>query len=96
MGGGRLYAWSRIGHGQACGHGLGLGEDAEMKNVVARDGLDAANPATTYRKTGRRQMGFLFYANFVRFVLRGGFVIVLVEHARAFVRAARVGAESGQ
>jgi hypothetical protein len=41
-------------------------------------------------------MGFLFYANFVRFVLRGGLAIVLVEQARALIRAARVGPEAGQ
>jgi hypothetical protein len=41
-------------------------------------------------------MGFLFYANFVRFVLRGDFAIVLVQHARAIIRAAGVGPETGQ
>jgi hypothetical protein len=40
-------------------------------------------------------MGFLFYATFVRFVLRGGLAIVLVEQARAIMRAAGVGPESG-
>jgi hypothetical protein len=42
------------------------------------------------------EMGFLFYANFVRFVLRGGLAIVLVEQARALIRAAGVGPEAGQ
>lgn len=41
-------------------------------------------------------MGFLFYANFMRIVLRGGFAILLAERARAFMRAAGVGPESGQ
>jgi hypothetical protein len=41
-------------------------------------------------------MGFLFYANFVRFVLRGAFAIVLVEQARALMRAAGVSPEAGQ
>jgi len=41
-------------------------------------------------------MGFWFYANFVRFVLRGEFTLVLLEHARAFMRAAGVGPEAGQ
>jgi hypothetical protein len=41
-------------------------------------------------------MGFLFYANLVRFVLRGGLAIVLVEQARALIRAAGVGPEAGQ
>jgi hypothetical protein len=95
MGGGRLYAWSRIRHGQACVHGLRLGKDAAMKNA-ARRGTSTSSIQLSTVSTGKRQMGFLFYANFVRFVLRGEFAIVLVEHARAFVRAARVGAESGQ
>jgi hypothetical protein len=42
------------------------------------------------------EMGFLFYANFVRFVLRGWLAIVLVEQARALIRAAGVGPEAGQ
>jgi hypothetical protein len=33
-------------------------------------------------------MGFLFYANLVRFVLRGGLAIVVMEQARSLVRAA--------
>jgi hypothetical protein len=41
-----------------------------------------------------QEMGFLFYANFVRFVLRGSFAIVLVEQARALMRAAGVAPES--
>ena len=89
MGGGRLYAWSRIRHGQACVHGLRLGKDAAQR-------MERFHPAAQRFKKGKREMGFLFYANFVRFVLRGEFAIVLVEHARAFVRAARVGVESGQ
>jgi hypothetical protein len=95
MGGGRLYAWSRIRHGQACVHGLRLGKVAAIKNA-ARRGTSTSSIQLSTVSTGKRQMGFLFYANFVRFVLRGEFAIVLVEHARAFVRAARVGAESGQ
>jgi hypothetical protein len=42
------------------------------------------------------QMGFLFYANFVRLVLRGELTLVLLERARAFMRAAGVGPEAGQ
>jgi hypothetical protein len=41
-------------------------------------------------------MGILFYANFVRFVLRGGFAVVLVEQARSLMRAAGVAPESEQ
>jgi hypothetical protein len=48
------------------------------------------------QEQGKAEMGFLFYANFVRFVLRGGFAIVLVEQARAIMRAAGVGPEAGQ
>lgn len=33
-------------------------------------------------------MGFLFYANLVRIVLRGGLAIVVMEQARSLVRAA--------
>jgi hypothetical protein len=33
-------------------------------------------------------MGFLFYANFVRFVLEGGYTHALVERAREWVKAA--------
>jgi hypothetical protein len=36
-------------------------------------------------------MGFLFYANLVRFVFRGGLAIVVMEHARALIRAAGMG-----
>lgn len=39
-------------------------------------------------------MGFVFYANFVRFVVRGGLAIVLLEQARALLRAAGVGPEA--
>jgi hypothetical protein len=94
MGGSRLCAWSRIRDGQARGHGLRLGKDAAIKHLARR--IERSNPAAKRFIKGKRDMGFLFYANFVRFVLRGEFAIVLVEHARAFVRAARVGVESGQ
>ncbi len=40
-------------------------------------------------------MGFLFYANFVRFVLEGGYRHILVERARAFIKNAS-SAEWGQ
>src|ERR1700722_8251566 len=33
----------------------------------------------------KRAMGFLFYANLVRFVLRGGLAIVVMEQARSLV-----------
>jgi hypothetical protein len=33
-------------------------------------------------------MGFLFYANFVRLVLEGGYSLVLLERARAFMKTA--------
>jgi hypothetical protein len=33
-------------------------------------------------------MGFLFYASFVRFVLEGGYTFVLMERARAWMKAA--------
>jgi hypothetical protein len=33
-------------------------------------------------------MGFLFYANFVRFVLEGGYTHVLMERARGWMKAA--------
>jgi hypothetical protein len=33
-------------------------------------------------------MGFLFYANFVRFVLEGGYTYVLMERARVWMKAA--------
>ncbi len=35
-------------------------------------------------------MGFLFYANFVRFVIEGGFRQILVERARTFMKNAVV------
>jgi hypothetical protein len=33
-------------------------------------------------------MGFLFYANFVRIVLEGGYTYALMERARAWMKAA--------
>ncbi|MFZ0519661.1 MAG: hypothetical protein WAN14_19975 [Candidatus Acidiferrales bacterium] len=33
-------------------------------------------------------MGFLFYANFVRIVLEGGFTHILMERARVWVKSA--------
>jgi hypothetical protein len=35
-------------------------------------------------------MGFLFYANFVRFVIEGGYRHILVERARSFIKNAGV------
>ncbi|MGB7751672.1 MAG: hypothetical protein WCF88_08975 [Candidatus Acidiferrales bacterium] len=35
-------------------------------------------------------MGFLFYANFVRFVLEGGYGHVLAERARVWMKAAGI------
>jgi hypothetical protein len=37
---------------------------------------------------GKKKMGFLFYANFVRFVVEGGYRQVLAERAWAWMRAA--------
>ena len=42
---------------------------------------------TGVRKT---EMGFLFYANFVRFVLGGGYGHVLAERARVWMKAAGI------
>jgi hypothetical protein len=39
------------------------------------------------RKT---EMGFLFYANFVRFVLEGGYGQMLAERARVWMEAAGI------
>jgi hypothetical protein len=36
------------------------------------------------------EMGFLFYANFVRFVLEGGYGHVLAERARVWMKAAGI------
>ena len=36
-------------------------------------------------------MGILFYANFVRFVLGGGYGHVLAERARVWMKAAGIG-----
>jgi hypothetical protein len=36
------------------------------------------------------EMGFLFYANFVRFVLGGGYGHVLAERARVWMKAAGI------
>jgi hypothetical protein len=38
----------------------------------------------------RNEMGFLFYANFVRFVLEGGYGHVLAERARVWMKAAGI------
>ena len=35
-------------------------------------------------------MGFLFYANFVKFVLEGGYGHVLAERARVWMKAAGI------
>jgi hypothetical protein len=36
------------------------------------------------------EMGFLFYASFVRFVLEGGYGHVLAERARVWMKAAGI------
>jgi hypothetical protein len=38
----------------------------------------------------QKEMGFLFYANFVRFVLEGGYGHVLAERARVWMKAAGI------
>ena len=49
--------------------------------------FDARRPSKA--KAGQaKKMGFLFYANFVRFVVEGGYRHVLAERARAWMRAA--------
>jgi hypothetical protein len=35
-------------------------------------------------------MGFVFYANIVRLVLEGGYSLVLLERARAFMKTSAV------
>jgi hypothetical protein len=61
-----------------------------------RHGVPELQEVAVRARREKDEMGFLFYANFVRFVLRGGLAIVLVEQARALIRAAGVGPESGQ
>jgi hypothetical protein len=52
--------------------------------------LAISNRARPKPNTRQREaeMGFLFYANFVRIVLEGGFTHILVERAREWVKAA--------
>ena len=65
-----------------------------MCRGLLRDGLALCesspwqqNPRNGVRKT---EMGFLFYANFVRFVLEGGYGHVLAERARVWMKAAGI------
>jgi len=88
-----LYAWSGIRHGQAHRHGLGWKVKLGRENSRQPRKLNARIRAEIIRREEEPGMGFLFYANFVRFVLRGGFAIVLVEQARALIRAAGAEAE---
>jgi hypothetical protein len=42
------------------------------------------------KKVGETEMGFLFYASFVRLVLEGGYGLVLAERARVWMKAAGI------
>jgi hypothetical protein len=45
----------------------------------------------SFRNRARlKEMGFLFYASFVRFVLEGGYGHVLAERARVWMKAAGI------
>ena len=86
MDGGGLYAWSGIRRGQFWRHSLGLWVTSVRLARLKFRGIWAKPPKTPHQE--KRAMGFLFYANLVRFVLRGGFAIVVLEQARSLVRAA--------
>jgi hypothetical protein len=60
-------------------------EPLQLRLLLFR-GIRATQPNTLHQE--KRAMGFLFYANLVRFVLRGGLAIVVMEQARSLVRAA--------
>ena len=42
----------------------------------------------SYTRQREAEMGFLFYASFVRFVLEGAYTHVLMERARVWMKAA--------
>jgi hypothetical protein len=44
--------------------------------------------ATRTEGAREAEMGFLFYANFVRFVLEGAYTHILMERARVWMKAA--------
>src|ERR1700678_1388359 len=85
-GGGGLYAWSGIRGGQVWRHGLGLGITSARLRLLRSQ--ESGSGCRRRHIRIKRAMGFLFYANLVRFVLRGGLAIVVMEQARSLVRAA--------
>jgi hypothetical protein len=57
------------------------------KLALCESGSWRQNSRNRVRET---EMGFLFYANFVRFVLEGGYGHVLAERARVWMKAAGI------
>ncbi len=62
-----------------------MGRDHHEPCVWQLAGSRGRKRARSQRKA---EMGFLFYANFVRFVLEGGYTHVLMERARVWMKAA--------